>query len=299
MENILRGFSLTFFMLIAFISCEKVYDTKVDIKDRILVLNTTFAKDSSWQIKLSSTKSPFILNDIDIISDAQIVVQDENNVIINDFYFENQGKYYTSNHLVEKKNYKITVFHNDFKPISSESSIPPKVLVDSISFSTTNTSENEKVLKTNFQISTSFDGYLMIEHIVKKKVLSISNDTISYVDTIWIQDSGDDFEKILPEYAQNQELFLDYKFTTNKTFSFLSFDGFVKDDNLIEGISYFEFFSCSKEFFEYQKSIQLFQWNQEQNNSSVINPSSVYTNIENGLGIFAGYNKQIIINKFK
>ncbi len=73
----------------------------------------------------------------------------------------------------------------------------------------------------------------------------------------------------------------------------------MKDENLIEGISYFQIFSCSKDFYDYQKSLQLFKWNQEQNSTSIINPASVYTNIENGLGIFAGYDKQIIINKFK
>jgi hypothetical protein len=64
----------------------------------------------------------------------------------------------------------------------------------------------------------------------------------------------------------------------------------------LEGISKFEVIDFSKDYFEYMISNLLYNSSTKESQTTIINPVDYYSNIKNGIGIFAGY-RILRINK--
>ena len=281
-------------MSLTLISCEKNY--VVETSKNKLVLNSFVSPDSRWIINLTATKSPYYDNSIYDVTNASINISSGDTGI---GFFNNVGNgLYTTDFMPKVKDVlKITVKNGGFEEVYAESSIPDRIFLYGLKKEFVINSDNEKNIKYSFYGSSSCD-YLLIRHIVYKESVSLNNDTIPFTDTVSIVGYGDIFEDILPSYANTKSLFVKKK-TFNQLISFQSYDGFAKSDNLVKGISKIEVITCSKEYYDYQKSLLLYNWNNKEVNTSIINSSGLYSNIENGLGIFAGFNKRILLDTFK
>ena len=299
LKKIMQYIALTIFLPIFFSSCEKEYVPDVDLYKDVIVLNSFISPDTNLILHLSNSNSSFSAIDILPILNAQIYLETQDSLITTNFYYLGKGNYISDYVPIINNNYKINVSHENFINVISESYIPKNVIVDSYYSEVKTNSENDNVLESRFSISYDKEVYLIFRHIVDKKYLSIYQDTISYTDTVWIQRVDDLFESLLPNYAINNILFTHLKEGGRTNIFLQSRDGFVKDEQLISGTSIFEIFTCSEDYYKYQKSLQIYNWNKEDNNSSIVNPSSIYNNIENGLGVFAGFNKIVLTNKYK
>ncbi|MBK7094503.1 MAG: DUF4249 family protein [Saprospiraceae bacterium] len=80
---------------------------------------------------------------------------------------------------------------------------------------------------------------------------------------------------------------------------FDSYDGFDKENNIIEGYSTFEFISCSEDYYKYISTLEQLNWNKNKDDSTIILPMNLFSNIKNGYGIFAGFAKTIHKIKYK
>ncbi len=278
------------------LSCEKIY--KPSAAKSKLVINSNFNPlDTPWILQISKTANPYENDEIVPILNAAVSVSSDNG--LNDkFKHLSDGTYVFKYIPQAKQDYEIHIKCDGYDEVFAKSAIPDK---DSISYykkELITNQEGEKNIKFTFTDYSLKESFLIIKHIVYKEIVSLNNDTIPFLDTVWIQGVGDIFEQILPDYANTKIIFVDKKAGV-KDISFQSYDGFQKDDNLIKGISEIEVCFCSKEYFEYQKSLELYKWNNKAVNTSIVNSTSLYSNIEDGLGIFAGYNKRILIDTFK
>ncbi len=296
MKVILQYISLTIFLSIIFLSCEKNYPVRGSEKK--LVLNSVFTADSSWRLKLTNTKDPYSEDSILTISDASIsIILDKNNI---GFFSHTSNGIYTTDYVPKAKDVlSIEIKKDGYEDITANTYIPRKILLRGLSKEIVVNNENEKNIRYILLGDIAENYYLIVRHIVYKESVSLNNDTIPFLDTVSIQGVSSFFENILPPYANVKCLFGFRKNNSQEKISFQSYDGFVKNENLIKGISRIEVYSCSKEYYEYQKSLVRYKWSNHDINTSIINSSELYTNVNNGLGVFAGFNKVILLDTFK
>lgn len=296
LKNIQQSLLLTIFFSLAFISCERNYEIDTSQYQNELVLNSFFTVDSTISIKLSISNSPYSNNSNQSVRLANVTL------------FASDGSYYTMDYLnngiflsnIYPKiglTYKLVGSLSDYGKIESTSYVPKKLHVKSFEKKNIINQDGEKNLELEIEFEKDSNKYVVIRHIVEKTVVSLNKDTIGYRDTVLIQGLSESFESILPDYSVHKIILA--KIGDFSSLKFLSYDGFKKYDNLIKGISKFEIYSCSKDYYEYQKDLQLYNWNNANVNSSIINSNGLYSNISNGLGIFAGFNKIIVTDTFK
>ena len=288
---------IVFAFFIFLTSCEVDYKPEAPQEQR-LVVESLFSPDTSMQLLVSLTQSPYEeLKDPVLPDNIHITLNEDNKKSYDDFelidnyfllkdFFPSKGHYYN-----------ITVTSDNYKSVSAKSYIPENINLTSLNTGLGIDANGTRILNVNFEVEQDTVQYLIIRHIVNKKVLSLQNDTIEYRDTAWLESQNKIFEDVLPATATNKLLFA--KINTGGTYSFYSYDGYYSDANLIHGQSEFEFISCSKDYYEYMKSLIVLKWNKTLDNNSIVSPISLYSNVKNGFGIFAGYNMQYVKKEFK
>jgi len=297
LKVILQSLLLTIFLSITFLSCERAYDVDDIKKNSLLVLSSFFMPDSNLIVQLSSSRNPYFDEAQDSLINIKLKLINKKDTF-SDFVSGSNGSFILNESLEKNVMYSIIVNCDNFKKISASSFIPEKF--DSLSFTKQLivNSENENNIKFVIKSSKVSNSFLILRHIILKTV-KINDELISFKDTAWIQPFSDGFEQILPTYASTKTLFSNI-FRENEEISFLSYDGFdINNSNLIKGISVIELFSCSEDYYNYQKDLTRYNWNNKNINSSIINTSSIFSNVKNGFGIFAGFNKYVLRDTFK
>ncbi len=277
-------------------SCERDYDIGKNYNNQKIVVDCTFSPDSAPVVKLSKALSPYFSGSYSDIDSAKILISGSPN-IIDSFQYMGNGLYKADKKLTPKSPCSLSVNIGD-TIVTSQSYLPGGFIVNSAVHQEVKLSDNKKILKSEFNISTAGEKYLIVTHIVQKKSLTNNNDTIEFENDVWIEGEDDFFDKVLPEESAKKILFKKID-SDNITFTIYSTDGYVKDDNIIEGKSFFNFYSCSEEYYSFVKSKMLYELNNIDNKSSIVNTNGIYSNIHNGFGIFAGYNKIEVVNEFK
>ncbi len=279
--------SLTFFLVFFLFSCER--ELQIDIaqyKDK-LVLISNFTSDTTINFHLSKTKSPYTdgTNVIDL-SVAEISLHNEKSGNLDFFFNSTKGiinlyeKVYPGNIVT------IEVKYPGMENISASCIFPDKVSILGHTDQLIKDIDNNDVLIHKIQLKNNKTEYLIIRNTITKRVRSLSGDTITLRDTAWINSNSPDIFSVLPSNAINTELFAKLKIDSEMTLEFLSNDGFPKGDNFVDGISEIELICCDKNYFHYISSSTLSNWNNAFSNSTIISPVSVFTNINNGLGVF-------------
>jgi len=285
-------------MSITFLACEKAYEVDLSNNHDQIVVNSFISNDSLIKLHLSISGSPFS-NDIKNYSvDKAIIKLTDSNGELFDVNYIEDGFYIASERATIEKKYYLSVQLDSLETIEASSIIPKNYSINLLEKKEVINSDGVKNLEISMTLENSVNKYLVIRHIVDKKVLSLAKDTVSYSDTIWIYGEDSIFDTQLPDYSVKKMIFSKLENDLNKI-KFYSYDGFIKESNLISGISKFEILSCSEDYYKYQKELQLYNWNSSNISSSIINSVSLYSNIEHGLGIFAGFNKVIVRDTFK
>jgi hypothetical protein len=289
---------LTFFLAIFFLSCEREFPVHNYIVYNKLIAICFVDTDSSFIIKLSKTNTPYaepsVLTNPEL---AVIELSDENN---KSMIFKKVGDVCILKERFKQGNlYSLTVKHPEYQSIESKTILPYK-LSNVIYKGTMEPYESgDSILVNKFRINAGQSKYLVIRHIIKKKLLTISGDTVSFNDTTWIDGISNNILNILPENAVNTALFVTLKPSSENIIEFKSFASFVKNEKVLELNSQFELISCNEEFFKYMRSIILYNWNANSSKNYYSSPIAVFSNIENGYGIFAGYSKTVFEVKHK
>lgn len=281
-------------------SCEREFPVTDYLENDKLVVNCFVTSDSTLELTISSTKSPYFTGSTFVDYDkCKIDLFGPDNRNIDFVRSGNSNVFDIKEKLTKDQNLKILVSYPGYESISSGTKLPQAIKMISYQGIIEINEENEQVLSNRFIINPGNNKYMIVRHIVNKKVINLAGDTISFIDTSWINNISQNIMSVLPGNAVNTILFAELNENVENYIEFESYDGFSKDLNLIEGYSSFELTACSEDYYKYMNTLQQYNWNASEENNSIILPVNIFSNIKNGYGIFAGYTKTIHKIKFK
>lgn len=282
-------------MFILFAGCTNVAEIDIALERPIISVNSVFNADSTWQV--SVTRSRNVLDDVmgsyfEPVDNARVTLKDGNGNLVEtlSYTLNNFSYMYRSNARPEiGRNYVLQVAIDNDPVLQAKNCIPLSVPIESVQIDSAGFHSDG----TDIKMKISFSDPEQVKNYYALKILRnayhIANeDTIRFIEDV-------NFEPIDPAFQ-------DYFSTGAST---------VFNDNLFQGKSYsfqvqvspyFNFgtteritvmlLSVSEEYYEYFTTKNL-QYSKRED--PFAQPVQVFTNIQNGVGIFAGYSSSVFI----
>lgn len=289
------------FLVFTFLSCERPVELNLDQNIENLVLISPFSNQSFMNIQLSKARSVLETKDSLILffqSDVQLFA--------NDIFIENLEltlnpqleipTFQSSFIPIPGVNYKVVAKIPQYETMEATSSIPAPVIINTLKIDDLEitTDENRKLQIQKFKLYLVFsDPPQQLNYYHVKIFQDIKQFLYNGMDTIYTN-------------TIRKELTFNSAFNNNNNIA--NFDGgLLFDDKNFEGQTYVHVFdisiplnyeyekpgalflelrTTSKEYFFYFSSLSKQLSN---SNGPFSEPVILYDNIENGLGIFAGY----------
>lgn len=296
-----------FLLVILSFSCQKELEIKLPDFDPKPVVNCLFSTDTNFVINLSHSIS---LNDsvkVDIENAKCYLFSDE--ILIDSLSYISDGFYKSNIKPEQGKYYKLKVISTNFDEVSSISYIPvtPQILnIEQQDFAvpppvySSDITENVPLnkLSITFLDDANVENYYELKILIKRYWADIQENQIQRCPRLFSYDEVIRNEDIL-DYEPNLFVFSDSLFNgQTKTIDFL-----YKQDGITMGCNsddcvyfygqyriYYKFRAISKEMYDYRKSLIKHVYNQPTTGFEVFgDPVPMYSNIKNGLGVFAGY----------
>ncbi len=293
MKNLLP--LLLIFSALTLSNCTKEIEFDAqDIAPRIVV-NSLFTNDSIWAAHISRSVGVLETTSYTTIDDANVNIFDANANLVTTLTHQGNGLYTSPTGLSPQANqsYTIEASASGYESVNASSSIPSAVPIYQLDTVTSTNSDGETILEATitFQDPPSISNYYMLE---------------VYVTGTWI----DEWEQDTIEIREPLQISCDdINVETVNRFNFGGFENtylylMLKDQNF-DGENYSLTFSVinyaelkemdlfgeirlvntSEEYFNYLKSFNMYQ---RTINNPFATPVQVYSNVNNGMGIFAG-----------
>lgn len=291
-------------LIVLAISCEKTIEIDLDDAKIRLVVNAELNPDST--IKVNVTRSRHILDnaEIEAVSDAVIKLY-EDDVFIGNLIYESRG-FYRINYKPELgKKYKIEVFHDKYDDVNAVTEIPYPVQI--IDIDTTKSYSEWGDLIYNFLVEINdpaeTQNYYMVclrnNYTYSYYDESLVNyDTVQNGDTIIVNITYGGYVQMTESqklWFESDDMIIDADIYNNNSVVF--------SDELFSGSQYslkldiydynysgdtnnifIDLYSISKDYYKYLVS---FSKHQDASGDPFSEPVIVFTNIVEGIGIFA------------
>jgi hypothetical protein len=280
-----------------YISCEKVIPFEGDVNIPKLVINSIFQSDSTFKVHVSSSRSVIDTASFQNIEDAIVTIKDDNGSTIEILNYVENGFYIGQNFPQENQTYNLEVTHPNYPNVTSSDSLPSPIIINSIDSTTIVDPINGDRLQItlDFEDPKSAQNYYLIETYSVNEYLVIKNsDTTDYeLDTIkQLMILTDEVFQNGSSPFREQGLFNDLLFNgQNKKLELeIPYDNFSEIEVGYEW-SYktlsvrVYLHNISKSYYYYRTSLELYQ---SASGNPFAQPVQVYSNIENGFGVFAG-----------
>ncbi len=275
-------------LLLIFSSCSKIID--IDIPDKEKHIDIIGVMNTDSIINVNVSKSVNILtksNRVDFVDDATVKIY-EDSVYKETLTFKDNGNYYANFKPVAGNNYKIEVSVPNSGQVDAENIIPDKVDIESIDTLTVYDpffEENMLRCKIKFTDPSDINNYYYF-NIVRKATYTWYD---KYQDSLIVKvDSGkvsfQTNDPLIDNGANNGVIFND-NVINGQTYTFI-----VDLNKDFPDSTTFNFNLCSisKDYYLY---LQSWSKQMETHGDPFSEAVPVYTNINNGVGIFAGTNK--------
>lgn len=295
-----------FFAFVLFASCQKQLEIDFPKFQQKPVVSCLFSPNDNFKLRLTKTRS---INDStdEIISDAICIVYCDN-ALFDTLKYIGNGFYYINKKPSKGKTYSIKVITTEFDTVFAKSSIPDTLIFTDIQQKDFAVDDNENY---DGDVSIPFSGFsFKINDPVSQKnyyELSIAlkrnwDDTtygnnysmfviLKSFDPIIIYEDVLDYS---PEFVPFSDSLFNGK---SESFSFLYHTSWWSGGSTMNSYTYgkyrlyYNLRAISKEMYLYRKFLIKHIYNQQQSDdiSIVGDPVQMWTNIQNGYGIFAGY----------
>ncbi len=276
-------------------SCEKTVNIKIPDSGRKLVVNSFFAEDSILKVNLS--KSKYILDgesEFESVKNAKIILY-KNNIKIEELIDSLNGFYYGNYILKAGSKYKLEVSAKDFPTSKAESDLPLRTKIIELSGyqSMDEYGWPETAFNLTFKDDAETEHYYFIsvtERRYTKYNLSEGKDTV-IIDDYELNVYSTDPNTFSDDWYLNKGVVLKDDLFNGKEYKlfFKAYRDFY-DSNESTSVYYVKFSTISKEYYLYYISYAKHVNAQDE---FFMEPVQVYTNIENGFGIFAGYSTDV------
>ena len=286
-------------LIVAFIyiSCEKVIPFEGDVNIPKLVINSIFQSDSTFKVHVSSSRSVIDTVSFQNIEDAVVTIKDENENIIESLNYVANGFYIGQTFPQENQTYTLQVTHPNYTNITSSDSLPSPITINSVDTSSIIDPINGDRLQItmNFNDPESSQNYYLIETYSVNEYFVIKNsDTTEYE-----LDTTKQFMVLTDEVFQNggspwreQGLFNDLLFNGQNKSLEIEIPNYNETGNEFGYQWSYKTLSLrlylhniSKSYYYYRTSLELYQ---SASGNPFAQPVQVYSNVENGFGVFAG-----------
>jgi hypothetical protein len=278
--------TITIISCLLLAGCELVFEVDVPFEGQQLTVNAPFTPDSVWKATVSLNR--FILNEppFERIENAEVAVY-QDGVFIDNLIHQRDG-IYKSQHTkpLPGNNYEIRVSAANYPPVIGKSNLPPAAPITNVTILNSKEDINgveQSTIRLTFQDDPEATNYYQV--VVLKRYEEVRPRIGFVVRTYTLQITSDD------PLVQNENP--------------VESDGLLLKDNLFNGkeaeISfkvpaglYFYDYNIiclrtvSEDYYKYMTTSQL------QNRTATdpfSQPVHVHTTLENGFGIFAGYNQ--------
>lgn len=274
---------------ILFASCETVVDVNIELEKPILVVNAVFNKDSVWRVDVSTTRNVLSDRRASPVNDATVSILDEStNELIEVLTLSNAsliGIYRGTLKPEVMKKYRVKVDVTGYTSAESIERIPESVPLTKVEVdeNALQSMEAPVPVKIYFSDPEAVENFYQLTVVQKTYYINYTTgDTIWYSSsmTMLFEDpalTGDD------EYTD--KLLLTDRLFNGEDHS-ISFKLQSYSSN-VENISIC-FNTISQSLYEYETTYKL---QREVSGDPFAQPVQVFTNIQNGLGIFGAYNQ--------
>ncbi len=303
------NFKISIYILILFsFSCSTKIELDIPASPPQIVVNSLITKDSLVSVSVFKT-APMLSNDIDFVNNAGVELFGQGN-FIEKLQLKEAGIYQSTIRAEAGIDYQIYIEVPEFPEISSSAKIPPPVAITGGTIKLDSYYDQQQ-LSYESEIEISFYDPPEIENYYQVTFYSYSfgasewdtiindfivTDSTRYYSDISFLNSNDPVitnEGDLQYYHEGSEIrslvFSDKLLNKNRSISFLV-GGLGKNSVVVlRNISF--------DYYKFHKSKVRQAFNQglgsfdATNAFLVVNPNDLYSNIENGLGIFAGYSE--------
>ncbi|MCF8373947.1 MAG: DUF4249 domain-containing protein [Bacteroidales bacterium] len=280
-------FNNIFLLIVAgllFSSCEKFIDYDVPEHTPKLVVISGFQPGEPWSIYVSHSLSSFDNEDFSPIQNAEVVLKLADGIYSQNMIYSPILERYISTGTAEAgKEYRIEVSAPGYPSVFAENKIPgPATLISLDTLEGFHNGDFSTDFELKFTNPAGEDNFFLIQ--------------LFSVETF---DWKEQFENIVPiqsddpnmdnvsddEYGEDFLLLRDQNFDGKEyTFRFYTPNYSIYFG---KGTQYkAKVFSCSEEFYRYQKTARQYQLTYDNPFSQ---PVQIFSNIENGIGIFGGF----------
>lgn len=279
----MRSFLISIVFISALTSCEKEIPLDKEVKEPKIVVNGIFSANETIRVHLSESRDILYEGFLPDLTTGTVQLFDADNVLLGEFIHEAYGMYVLENVIPESgKIYHLKVSAPGYNSVTASSETPSIIAISQID--TVRAGDRMKyeitfqddVNQQNFyelkmiNLTYYFDEE-MGEYYPSVSPYFCSNETI-------IQNSSGQTEG---EYCSTSMLFSDASFN-GQNFSFSASNYFYQDSTFVA----ITLSSVSNDYYKYKISLAKYQ---ETQGSPFAQPVQVYSNIENGFGIFGGY----------
>lgn len=310
--------------LLLLVGCDQINQpvtVKIPSIDNRLVVNSLFSPDSLWAVRVSKPSDPFDdPNATHAVQNATVEIWANGQLVVSLNHVSNGLYRATSAKPQYGMTYQLRVQAAGFPSVSASATLPKPLQNATFQPSIRRFTERDRDGNTNRRFTASLnlsfkDGTESPEHymaVAYRYVTIQTPDGAKYrftdnhrfnTTSVWLRKAGDYEDELSAEDDfRNAAVFLDegmnaQTITIPATTSGY-FTRYVNDTSGEIPLQYVEsnvFFvmiaSISKEFYEYERSLQQ---QDEFKDVPIIEPIPVYSNIQNGYGIFAGYSPRIL-----
>lgn len=303
MKNI-YSHSIKLLIIILFfnVSCRKIIDIDIPAKDRKIVINSLICTDSVIKVNISRSLNILDIVDFKYLSNAEVNLY-ENDLDIGRLDYKSNGTYLLPGfYPTENRNYRIKVSVPEMKTATAEAFIPKQlhwpITIDTSMGVTTGDPfyagyyycyEQSVNCVIRFKDDGNTENYYWF-NIWGNRTSHIwdyqySEDSLINEPSYLYFNSDDPIIDSWVKWGERGFVFSD-KLYNGKNIEFkisICKDAFGESDTIVV---YFNLCNINKDYYLYTKSLEMHMEVQE---DPIAEPVQVYTNVENGLGIFSGY----------
>jgi len=280
-------------------SCEKEVTIPIDYTNPKLVVNSLFNTDSLWEVELSASQYIYDSGIPPLVSDAQVTVKDGsgNTHVLASL---GQGIYKSATEMPSiGQTYTLEVSHSNYESVTAINSLPSTVSIQQIEWQQQTNVNGETYRKIHLTLQDSpQEDYYMIRMAgsfwveVYDTLTWQLTDSVLEIHPIWFITQSPAVENLNPYEPVPSITFKDKVFNGNQyTIDLLLEDYYFSEEKESLESIYIITSTISQEYYWYQTSYQNYM--NSQGGKFFSQPVQVYTNIDKGLGIFAGYSTQI------
>ncbi|MEE9440270.1 MAG: DUF4249 family protein [Saprospiraceae bacterium] len=319
--------STLFLIVLCFVACEEQYQLDTTDFEAKLVVNSLFS-DDDWSVSVSNSNNILDANTkINSISNARVEIFNEDGAFLYELVHSENGTFSRDGYApVADKIYSIKVTSKGYKTVTATGRVP---VLSKLTIAKVLLLENEtdKGIEVDFEIEDTYntDSYYIWEIVELEDEDENEENSVSFsLSDSWINSLST--SSTIGSYGRNDIIgtgvfgngkykttynSIDYNKSNNSNLDsnasndnpnyevvgeiFNTGGGIGNNEGSEETIVYqyeLRVMTISKELFDYYFSIQ--DYLKYTDNNSGQTQYSIYTNINNGLGIFAGYNESVI-----